>query len=82
MLRHYRSKKCQLVRAGITNAVVNIEKAISPFKMENKNGSPTFTSQSSTSAFTEKKHENDINSYVENCFTQYEKANAVKLLKF
>ena len=40
MLRHYRTKKCQLVRNGINNAVVKIESAISPFKME---GTDTFT---------------------------------------
>ena len=33
MLRHYRTKKCQLVRNGINNAVVKIESAISPFKI-------------------------------------------------
>ena len=38
MLRHYRTKKCQLVRNGINNAVVKIESAISPFKI-----SDTFT---------------------------------------
>ena len=36
MLRHYRTKKCQLVRNGINNAVVKIESAISPFKMEGR----------------------------------------------
>jgi hypothetical protein len=80
MLRHDRSKKCQLVRAGITNAVGIIESAISPFKKEN-NGGPAFTSQSSTSAFTVE-HQKNIDRYVENCFTQYEHANAGKHLKF
>jgi hypothetical protein len=80
MLRHYRCKKCQLVRAGITNAVVKLENAISPFKMEN-NDSPAFTSQSSASAFTVE-HQKNVERYVEKCFTQYEHANSGKHFKF
>ena len=48
MLRHYRTKKCQLVRNGINNAVVKIESAISPFKMEGRG----FTSKADTDTFT------------------------------
>jgi hypothetical protein len=80
MLRHYRSNKRQLVRAGITNAVVKIESAISPFKLEDNDG-PAFPSQSSTSAFTVE-HQKNIDRYVENCFTQHEKANSGKHFKF
>jgi hypothetical protein len=37
MLRHYKSKKCQLVRAGITNAVVKIENNSSCTQYEHAN---------------------------------------------
>jgi hypothetical protein len=80
MLRHYRSKKCQLVRAGITNTVVKIENAISPFKMED-NGSPAFTSQSSTSVCTVE-YQKNVDRYVEQCKIQMENANSGKYLKF
>ena len=62
MLRHYRSKKCQLVRNGINKTVVKLEAAISPFKMEGsgtrqgratpQGGPPTCTSKADTDTFT------------------------------